>query len=313
MLEISRESESLKSSVSMAGLMSLAAEMQEKYPEAMNILDITGVSPFGSRKMMNPYTGEADLEDFSNVGRHCVAVAYSASRIADALWVSDEQKDEIINSAILHDGDKRIEVMRKKAKKAWVEIDVYGEEWYKTIKTIFSDSGINPETFSTIQSMGGMTGHNSLKKFLVMKDGKLQLNPERSLAEMIVHIADDMTHSSSGEDGEVTQYVSFEKRAELSKFSEKYGFLWQEWFGISEENWIQEVKNVAQNWGDAVKHFYDWQNVVFDMICYHIQKQIDPMNPENSVQFLLGIVNKHNIPNLAGNVTEKVDKNLPVN
>lgn len=45
----------------------------------------------------------------------------------------------------------------------------------------------------------------------------------------------------------MTQYVSFEKRAELSKFSEKYGFLWQEGFGVSEENGIQEIKYVPQN------------------------------------------------------------------
>jgi hypothetical protein len=69
----------------MGRIMSLATEFQEKYPETMKILDITGVSPFGSRKMINPYTNESDLEDFSNVGRHCVAVAYAASKIADAL------------------------------------------------------------------------------------------------------------------------------------------------------------------------------------------------------------------------------------
>lgn len=98
--------------------MDLAVRFQEKYPNAMNILDITGVSPFGSRKMINPYTNEADIEDFSNVGRHCVAVAYAASKIADALGVDSNLRDEIIQSAILHDGDKRLEVMRKKAKKS---------------------------------------------------------------------------------------------------------------------------------------------------------------------------------------------------
>lgn len=291
MSEVSQGLEYSKSSVSLVQLMSLATEFQEKFPEAMNILDITGVSPFGSKEMVNPYTKESDLEDFSNVGRHCVAVAYAASKIADTLGVSNDERRKIISSAILHDGDKRIEVMRKKAKKAWVEVDVYGEEWYKTIETIFSDEGLDPQVFATIQSMGGVTGHNSLKKFLIIKDGKLQLNPERTLTEMIVHIADDMTYSAPGEDGEVTQYVSFEKRAELSKFAEKYGFLWQEGFGVSEENGIQEVKDVDQNRGDTVKHFYDWQKVVFEMICDHIQKQVDPMNSRDSVEFVVWMVN----------------------
>ena len=305
MSEVSQGLEYSKSSVSLVQLMSLVTEFQEKFPEAMNILDITGVSPFGSKEMINPYTKESDLEDFSNVGRHCVAVAYAASKIADALGVSDEERRKIISSAILHDGDKRIEVMRKKAKKAWVEIDVYWEEWYKTIETIFSDKGLDSGVFSTIQSMGGMTGHNSLKKFLSIKDGKLQLNPERTLTEMIVHIADDMTYSASGEDGEVTQYVSFEKRAELSKFAEKYGFLWQEGFGVSEENGIQEIKDVAQNRGDTVKHFYDWQKVVFQMICDHIQEQVDPMNPQNSVEFIVWMVN-YKIEDVQDGVSKKV-------
>lgn len=309
MSEVSQGLEYSKSSVSLVQLMNLATEFQEKFPEAMNILDITGVSPFGSKEMVNPYTKESDIEDFSNVGRHCVAVAYAASKIADALGASNDERRKIISSAILHDGDKRIEVMRKKAKKAWVEVDVYGEEWYKTIETIFSDEGLDPQVFATIQSMGGVTGHNSLKKFLIIKDGKLQLNPERTLTEMIVHIADDMTYSAPGEDGEVTQYVSFEKRAELSKFAEKYGFLWQEGFGVSEENGIQEVKDVAQNRGDTVKHFYDWQKVVFEMVCDHIQKQVDPMNSRDSVEFLLGIIN-NNTSSLVGSIADRVEKQL---
>ena len=305
MSEVSQGLEYSKSSVSLVQLMSLVTEFQEKFPEAMNILDITGVSPFGSKEMINPYTKESDLEDFSNVGRHCVAVAYAASKIADALGVSDEERRKIISSAILHDGDKRIEVMRKKAKKAWVEVDVYGEEWYKTIETIFSDEGLDPQIFATIQSMGGVTGHNSLKKFLIIKDGKLQLNPESTLTEMNVHIADDMTYSASGEDGEVTQYVSFEKRAELSNFAEKYGFLWQEGFGVSEENGVQEVKDVTQNRGDTVRHFYDWQKVVFQMICDHIQKQVDPMNSRDSVEFIVWMVN-YKIEDVQDGVSKKV-------
>ncbi|MBX9809907.1 HD domain-containing protein, partial [Candidatus Gracilibacteria bacterium] len=282
-----------------------------KYPDAMRILDITGVSPFGSREMMNPYTNEIDLEDFSNVGRHCVAVAYAASKIADALGVDKIQREEIIKSAILHDGDKRLEVMRKKAKKSGNEVDVYGEEGYKTIESIFSDAGVDSGILTSIQTMGGMTGHNSLKKFLIMKDKKLQLNPERTISEMIVHIADDMTHSSFGIDGEMTQYVSFEKRAALSKFSEKYGFLWQEGFGVSEEGGIQEFKDITELSSITIKHFYDWQNLVFDMICDHIQKLIDPLNSDKSVQFLLDIIYK-NTNNTILYISEKVEQSLRV-
>ncbi|WP_304196920.1 hypothetical protein [Flavobacterium alvei] len=48
MSEISQGLECSKISISLVKLMQLATELQEKYPEAMGILDITGVSPFGS-------------------------------------------------------------------------------------------------------------------------------------------------------------------------------------------------------------------------------------------------------------------------
>jgi len=86
----------------------------------MHILSICGVSPFGASEMINPYLQEMDREDFSNVGRHCVGVAYAAEKIADILLqhglIIDKERDTIIIGALLHDGDKRLEVMRKKAK-----------------------------------------------------------------------------------------------------------------------------------------------------------------------------------------------------
>ena len=294
--------ESQKASLTYAQLMDLARDLQEKYPEAMNILDITGVSPFGSKEMTNPYTMALDTEDFSNVGRHCVAVAFAAGKIADMLGVTGDQKDQIVQAALLHDGDKRLEVMRKKAKNAGVSIDVYGEEWYRTIESVFSDAWVDPTTLETIKSLGWMTGHNSLKKFVTVQDGSVMVNPERSVTEMIVHIADDMTHSSPGESGEVTTYVDFEIRAALSKFSEKYGFLWKEWFAVSQSSWIEPVWNiesyVSHGGWERLENFYDWQKIVFELVCRDLQKQIDPSNQENPVQFIVGLVNRKEAPSL---------------
>ena len=87
--------------------------------------------------MENPYTGEIDSEDFANIGRHCMAVASTAEKIANHLLsqgaIAQDQMADIIKSALLHDGDKRLEVMRKKASKAGIKdahgnpIDVYSE------------------------------------------------------------------------------------------------------------------------------------------------------------------------------------------
>ncbi len=135
--------------ISYPQLIALAERYKEQFPETLHILDISGVSPFGSRDMENPYTHQVDTEDFANIGRHCMAVASTAEKITLQLLsqniISQDQVDEIIKAAILHDGDKRLEVMRKKAKAAGVSdsdgnpIDVYGEAGYATIGTIFSD------------------------------------------------------------------------------------------------------------------------------------------------------------------------------
>jgi len=83
------------------------------------------------------------------------------------------------------------------------------------MENIFILAGESPEVLSQIKTMGLMTGHNSLRNFIAMKDGKYQLNPDRTLLEMIIHIADDITHSTTFHEEELTSYCSFEKRAEL--------------------------------------------------------------------------------------------------
>lgn len=60
-----------------------------------------------------------------------------------------------------------------------------------------------------------MTAHNSVKKFITMQDGEVVLNRERTLAEMIVHIADDMTHSPNPDIDNATIVTNFEERARL--------------------------------------------------------------------------------------------------
>ena len=284
-------------------IMKLAELYREKYPEEMHILDITGVSPFWTKEMTNPYTKVIDTEDFSNVGRHCVSVGFAASKIADAMiekgLITQNTKEEIIKTALLHDGDKRLEVMRKKAKNAWVRdtdgnsIDVYGEAWYKTIESVFSEKWLDPQILGTIKTMGGMTAHNSTKNFLVIDNWQLVINPERTLAEMIVHIADDMTHSSTGVHTETTTYVSFEDRARLWDFEKRYSFLWQEGFSVSSRG-ITPIKNIDTyilDNEDEVHHFYDWMKITFEMICQNLQQKLSPESNEISVVFMVWLVN----------------------
>jgi hypothetical protein len=291
--------------------MVLAERYKEQFPETVHILDIAWVSPFGSRSIENPYTREIDSEDFSNIGRHCVAVANTAERISNHLLVqgaiTQEQMTNIIKSAILHDGDKRLEVMRKNASKSGIKgtdgnpIDVYGEAWYATIVTIFSDVWIDPNILVTIKNMGGMTAHNSVRKFLTMQDGEIVLNPERTLAEMIVHIADDMTHSPNPDIDNPTIVTNFEERANLGRL------------GISSNGTIRDVRDIANShWNSQDEKFisyYEWMEIVFQLICSHLQRKIDPTSHMDSVKFVVWLVNSK-ASDIQDGVSQKVGNTL---
>jgi HD superfamily phosphohydrolase YqeK len=281
--------------------MTLAERYKEQFPETMHILDISGVSPFGTRDMINPYTHAVDSEDFANIGRHCMAVASTAEKIAYHLLaggsIDQNQVNDIVTAAILHDGDKRLEVMRKKAKNVGVldaagnPIDVYGEAGYATIATVFSNEWVDPAILTAIKNMGGMTAHNSVKKFITMQDGEVVLNRERTLAEMIVHIADDMTHSPNPDMDNPTIVTNFEERARLWKFQERYSFLWQEWLAISNDGQIRDIRDIASHdWvseGEITLNYYDWAKLAFQLICSHIQKLVDPMSHVDPLNFVV--------------------------
>lgn len=276
-------------------IIALANRYTALYPETLKILDISWVSPFWVREMKNPYTNEIDSEDFSNIGRHCVVVAYTAEKIAMNLFIrwiiSKNQLDEIIQSALLHDGDKRIEVMRKKAARSWYRdiygkiIDVYSEEGYETIGNIFLEAWVDDTILATIQNMWWMTGHNSLRKFVHRENWELILDKTRTLTEMIVHIADDMTHSPNPDTLKPTIITNFIERAVLWNFSERYPFLWNEGLEMLSDGFFKHTKDVKQNQNNI--NYYDAMNIVFQMICDHLKKQIDPTSTLNSVEFIL--------------------------
>ncbi len=294
-------------------ILSLARDLEQRFPQEFQILELAGVSPFGSRPMNNPYLNTMDTEDFSNVGRHCVSVTYVANAIASALlaqwFISDSDRNEIIKASLLHDGDKRLEVMRKNAKNAWVAIDPYGEAWYKTIETIFSD--VDRSTLGFIKNMWGMTGHNSLKKFLAIDEaGKISLNLERTLAEMIVHIADDMTHSSLWKATETTQFVSIEDRARLGRFSARYPFLWNEGFSLRSDGTIVDIKQDDYIYlSDHKKSFYEWQKYVFHAICDHIAWILYLEWDGNGCDSLLRVI-KNPVQSVVNISSQKISKGI---
>ena len=79
--------------------------------------------------------------------------------------------------------------------------------------------------------MRQVIGHNSLKDFVAIDNGVVTLNADRSLAEMIVHIASDMVGAKNPKNDDYTpeiQISSFTERAKYANFPKQYPFLFRE-------------------------------------------------------------------------------------
>jgi len=261
-------------------------EYEQRFPEAMRILEVGGVHPSREVILKNPYLpGQPeDVESFTNIGRHCVAVAHLAEKLDPTA----------VERALVHDANKRYEVMRKKAQKSGALncADVYSGQAYEAIREKLKGENIHPELLDYLAAAGKETGHNSLMSFLqIDSQGAIFLNPKRTNAEKVVHIADDMTSSTLPKDGseEQTYYVTCEERMALSDFPNRYAFLFIEGFGFDASGKAVTIRDI--NSDDAkklrqMKSYADWQVIVAKMIATDLQKALAPDNKQDPELFL---------------------------
>lgn len=274
-------------------------EYAARFPMEMAILRLGGVYP-GERieGFTNPYTGEVDNEYFGNVGEHCVAVAYAAEVLArNVLGVDNPQSTNIVRRALVHDSTKRFEVMRKKAVKAGVIEDAYSPKSYETIKPVLEAQGVASDIVDYMANAGSETGHNSLTSFVQIEEGTPSLRTQDNLPEMIVHLADDMTHTPITQAGETadTYYLTAEERMHASDFPHRYPFIYKEGFGFNEQGKPVLVKDVAQtNEGlTHIKTYAEWHVWVANEIAAHLTDIISPNTPRKEAgQFLKQLVNE---------------------
>ena len=273
-------------------------EFERSYPLAFEILKVGGVHPDKVVEMENPYTGEQDNEDFRNIGEHCVSVAIVAEKITNKLKeigvINDNECKKIVERALIHDANKRFEVMRKKNRGARHSEGVYDEEAYKTMQNLLKKQGISKDLLDYIEKAGKETGHNSLVDFISLdKDNKVVLNSERSLEEMVVHLADDMTASPlPGSNGD-TKFVTTGERMSSGNFKERYPFLYKEGLGFNQNGEVVSVKDIEdaeQNFTN-VKTYAEYQEIVAKLISSYLKKIIDSENQDDSEQFIKKIIN----------------------
>ena len=271
---------------------------ESRFPQEMDILRLGGVYPREKNEgIVNPYTGEVDKDYYGNIGEHCVAVARCAEIIADKILGEDHSlKRTIVGRALVHDATKRFEIMRRKAMEEGIIDDAYSPKAYDTIKPLLEAKGIASDIIEYMVNAGSETGHISFVDFVQVHNGEVKLKTENNLSEMIVHLADDMTHTpivQAGESAE-TRFLTTPERMEASNFPERYPFLYKEGFGFDKDGNPVFVKDVSQDHRElfSLKTYAQWQAWIAQAISSHLVSLISPQGQvEDPQEYLKHLAN----------------------
>lgn len=279
------------------------AEFTEKYPFAMQILRIGGVHPTEDAKMDNPYTGKPHDESFTNIGEHCLAVASLANTVAIRLYqsgvISAEDVDMATSRGLVHDANKRLEIMRRNAVREGVIQDAYSPLAYDTIRPILIARGVDQEFVDYVAKAGKETSHLSIKDFLTLSDGIPTLTAGR-MVDKIIHLADDMTSTSIPQAGEraLTFYLTPWERMIASDFADRYPYLWKEGLGFDQTGEVAVINDLqkAEPSLRYVRSYAYYQPWLSNEICREIQQRINPRNTQRPEYFVKDLVNNTLIP-----------------
>lgn len=289
----------MKPALKKMDLENLLEEYTRRFPDEIALLRIGGVHPTEPERILNPYLTEFegknvwDEEDFTNVGEHCLAVAFATEKIANMIALPAEKRDEVIKRALVHDATKRYELMRKKAKKAGAETDVYSQAAYEAISEIMLQNGIESEVADYLKFAGKETGHNSLPDFLALdKKGDILLAPGVTLEKMIVHLADDMCHTPFPNPKNETYFVDILARMLLSDFPNRYPFLYIEGFGFNDLGEIEFVQDLSAGHKlSYLMHYAQWQIQVAQIISGALCSLATEENKCDPEQFWVEVLN----------------------
>lgn len=274
-------------------------EYEVIYPELFATLDQLGL---GSWPYTSPFTGNIDAESFQNARLQTGMVVFISEKLADELleaWsITQEERDSIIRSAVLHNSLKHLEILWK-SELPWTK--AYSEAWHDVLRSKIDEQSLRAwkSDIEVASMMRKVIGHGSLKDFVIMKGGVVTLNPERTLPEMIVHIASDMVWAKNPKFAWYTpdiQVSNFVDRAVFADFPQAYPFLWEEWITVSDSG-VSEIANMKEfvmpaDGHQVAENYYRWQERVYEMICRHIQSQVAPESHVDPTEFVVNLVNK---------------------
>lgn len=273
--------------------------IERKFTSQMLLMKLVGIHPDSQESIMNPYTRKVSAQSFSNIGEHCIAVAYCATKIAQRLEhcgaLSPQQVDTIIERALIHDLTKPYEIMRRDAQREGMKEDAYSTSAYEQLLPKLKEIGVTDEISQYLVNAGKETGHNSIAQFLeVGAGGELKLI-RGAIVEKVVHLADDMTCSAIPARGSepVTTFLSCAERMEASQFVSRYPFLWKEGLSVNSRGEIRHVQKIdIQTQGELVLGSYAALQVrLAGLIAKEIQSRIAPNYRGDPELYITNMVN----------------------
>ncbi len=124
----------------------------------LNLIKLHGESGhLPSLKNLTPEQIVANIEssgqkDWSNVVRHCLAEGGAADALGHLLGLSEEDKENLIQAAILHDFDKRVEIETLRNKKE--KYTQAAHDFKSVSEEVLRKHGIKPEIIQIIDAVG---------------------------------------------------------------------------------------------------------------------------------------------------------------
>ena len=274
-------------------------DFEARFPRVFETFTRVGIHPTKSFPILNPYTETLETEDFTNIGEHCIAVGYAASKLVVALaqtdFMQEEEAERIIERALVHDLNKPYEIMRRKFMGGDATEQIYTPTAYEKLRPLLFETGVSHDTASYLMAAGQETGHNSLKDFIALGEGGIVGTIPGRLAEKVVHLADNMTFTSTpraAHQKPVTAFLTPKDRIFASGFIEKYPWMWSKGLGVNDSGSVKEISDVSSLPKDLtlLGNYAELQVLVSRALAREFQLYLEPTSTEDPALFILNLI-----------------------
>lgn len=208
-------------------------------------------------------------EDWRNVSKHCLVEAARAEALSDLLQLPAEVKQRLFAATILHDFDKKDEIIYTASQSRTVQS--FDEAYAKSEKKL-QDAGIDPGLIEVASSVG----HASLPSIEQILVKKTETMSDQDIIRLAMHYIDDYTiedrWAQPVEDGK----NDFDRRMDANDTNPKYA-------KIAEAGFYIEQRRV----GNLV------EQKLAELITQRSDKQIEiKLLPEKIDQIIRGNIEK---------------------